>query len=64
MPKIVRPPSEPTDDWHQLQLHLKWPEQKRYELLEYHVPPPPWQPPKQRGRRSKQLQELIERWAV
>jgi hypothetical protein len=28
------------------------------------VPPPPWQPPKQRGRRSKQLQELIERWAV
>jgi hypothetical protein len=28
------------------------------------VPPPPWQPPKQRGRRSKQLHELIERWAV
>ncbi len=34
------------------------------ELLEYHVPLPRWQPPKKRGRRSKELQELIERWAA
>jgi hypothetical protein len=34
------------------------------ELLEYQVPLPRWQPPKKRGRRSKELQELIERWAA
>src|SRR2546423_15280885 len=34
------------------------------ELLEYRVPLPRWQPPKQRGRRSKAMQELIERWAA
>jgi transposase-like protein len=34
------------------------------ELLEYHVPLPRWQPPKKRGRRSKELQELIDRWAA
>ncbi len=34
------------------------------ELLAYHVPLPRWQPPKKRGRRSKALQELIERWAA
>ena len=33
-----------------------------YELLRYRVPPPPWQPPKCRGRRSKRLQALIDRW--
>ena len=32
------------------------------ELLSYHVPPPRWTPPKQRGRRSSALQRLIERW--
>jgi hypothetical protein len=32
------------------------------ELLSYHVPPPRWAPPKQRGRPSRALQRLIERW--
>jgi transposase-like protein len=32
------------------------------ELLRAHVPPPPWRPPKRRGRRSKRLQALVERW--
>jgi transposase-like protein len=32
------------------------------EVLQYQVPPPRWQPPKRRGRRSKRLQALIERW--
>ena len=32
------------------------------ELLSFHVPPPRWTPPKQRGRRSGALQRLIERW--
>lgn len=32
------------------------------ELLSYHVPPPRWIPPKQRGRRSGAPQRLIERW--
>ena len=34
------------------------------ELLWQRVPPPRWQPPKQRGRRSKALQQLIDRWAI
>jgi transposase-like protein len=34
------------------------------ELLAYHVPLPRWQPPKKRGRRSRALQELIDRWAA
>ena len=33
-----------------------------HELLRYRVPPPRWQPPKRRGRRSKSLQALIDRW--
>ena len=33
-----------------------------HELLRYRIPPPPWQPPKRRGRRSKRLQALIDRW--
>ena len=33
------------------------------ELLHVHVPPPRWQPPKKRGRRSKELQKLIEQWS-
>ena len=33
------------------------------EWLHVHVPPPRWQPPKQRGRRSNELQTLIEQWA-
>ena len=37
-----------------------WPVQ---ELLWHRVPPPRWSPPKQRGRRSKAMQELIARWA-
>ncbi len=32
------------------------------ELLQYRVPPPHWQPPKRRGRRSKSLRALIDRW--
>ena len=32
------------------------------ELLHYRVPPSGWQPPKRRGRRSKRLQALIDRW--
>ncbi len=34
------------------------------DLLWQRVPPPRWEPPKQRGRRSKALRELIERWAT
>ncbi len=34
------------------------------ELLWHRVPPPRWEPPKQRGRRSKAMQQLIERWAT
>jgi len=33
------------------------------ELLWYRIPPSPWRPPKKRGRRSRALQLLIERWA-
>jgi transposase-like protein len=33
-----------------------------HELLTYRVPPPPWTPPKQRGRPSQALKCLIERW--
>ena len=32
------------------------------ELLSFHVPPPHWRPPKRRGRPSRALQHLIERW--
>ena len=32
------------------------------ELLSFHVPPPRWTPPKQRGRPSRALKRLIERW--
>jgi transposase-like protein/IS1 family transposase len=32
------------------------------ELLSYHVPPLPWAPPRRRGRRSRELLALIERW--
>jgi len=34
------------------------------ELLHQRVPPPRWQPPKRRGRRSKDLQHLIDRWCT
>jgi transposase-like protein/IS1 family transposase len=34
------------------------------EVLEYHVPPLCWRPPKRRGRRSKAMQQLIDRWAA
>jgi transposase-like protein len=33
-------------------------------LLSFHVPPPPWSPPKRRGRPSRALQHLIERWCA
>jgi transposase-like protein len=33
------------------------------EVLWHRVPPPRWSPPKRRGRRSKAMQQLIERWA-
>ncbi|MFL5802052.1 MAG: hypothetical protein ACJ8CR_09975 [Roseiflexaceae bacterium] len=32
------------------------------ELLHYRVPPPQWEPPRRRGRRSQALQALIDRW--
>jgi hypothetical protein len=32
------------------------------ELLHYRVPPPRWEPPRRRGRRSRALQALIDRW--
>lgn len=32
------------------------------ELLSYHVPPPRWTPPTQRGRPSHAFKRLIERW--
>lgn len=32
------------------------------EVLHHQVPPPRWQPPRRRGRRSKELQALIDRW--
>jgi transposase-like protein/IS1 family transposase len=32
------------------------------ELLSFHIPPPRWMPPTQRGRRSHVLQLLVERW--
>lgn len=32
------------------------------ELLAYRVPPTRWTPPKKRGRRSKTVQALIDRW--
>lgn len=32
------------------------------ELLSYHVPPPRWTPPKQRGRPSHVLKRLTKRW--
>ncbi len=34
------------------------------ELLSFHVPPPRWTPPKRRGRRSRALQCVIERWCL
>jgi transposase-like protein len=34
------------------------------ELLSYQVPLPLWEPPKQRGRPSKNIQELIKRWIL
>jgi transposase-like protein len=33
-----------------------------HELLSYHVPPPRWTPPTQRGRPSRAFQRLVERW--
>jgi transposase-like protein len=33
------------------------------DLLWHRVPPPRWEPPKRRGRRSKAMHQLIERWA-
>ena len=32
------------------------------ELLRHRVSPPHWEPPRRRGRRSRALQALIERW--
>ena len=34
------------------------------ELLHYPVPPAPWEPLRQRGRRSKAMQRLIARWSA
>ena len=35
-----------------------------HELLSFHVPPPRWTPPKQRGRPSGARQRLVERWCI
>ena len=35
-----------------------------HELLSFHVPLPRWAPPKRRGRPSRVLQRLIERWCA
>lgn len=32
------------------------------ELLRRRVPPPHWEPPRRRGRRSKAIQALVDRW--
>jgi hypothetical protein len=32
------------------------------EVLTFHVPPPPWSPPKRRGRPSRATKLLIARW--
>jgi transposase-like protein len=34
------------------------------EVLHYRVPPPRWEPPRRRGRRSRALQALIDRWRL
>jgi hypothetical protein len=34
-----------------------------HELWSYHVPPPRWTPPTQRGRPSRAFQRLVERWS-
>ena len=34
------------------------------EVMWQRVPPPRWQPPTRRGRRSKVMQQLIDRWAT
>jgi transposase-like protein len=34
------------------------------ELLSFRVPPPPWQPPKRRGRPSKAMKALIAQWCA
>ncbi len=34
------------------------------EVLRHPVPPARWQPPKRRGRRSRALQQLIDRWCT
>jgi transposase-like protein/IS1 family transposase len=34
------------------------------ELLSSHVPPPRWTPPIRRGRRSRTLQRVMERWCL
>ena len=34
------------------------------ELLSFRVPPPPWQPPKRRGRRSNSMNSLIAQWCT
>ena len=34
------------------------------ELLSFRVPPPPWQPPKRRGRRSNVMKVLIAQWCT
>src|SRR5262245_51734112 len=33
-----------------------------HELLSSHVPPPPWTPPKRRGRPSHALKRITKRW--
>ena len=34
------------------------------ELLWHQIPPPPWTPPRRRGRPSKALQRLVAQWAT
>jgi transposase-like protein len=34
------------------------------ELFNFHIPPPRWHPPGQRGRRSLATQKLVEKWCL
>jgi len=34
------------------------------ELLSFRVPPPPWQPPRRRGRPSKAMKALVAQWCT
>src|SRR5919112_5673433 len=55
---------EPTDDWHQLQFQLDWPEQHRYELIRPVVVfgAPPVERSKQTGVSARTLYRKVSRF--